>query len=145
MKTERKNGEMPRWGVNYDYWVSVGDTPFLDRKVLVICPWFGVFLTDIHKPDTGRDPHDHSRPFISVILSGGYTEKVHDDPAKRNSFRAFTWKQHARWSAHRMRTSEAHTITLVAKNTRTLVFAGRSRGTWSFWTPDGLVDWKEYD
>jgi hypothetical protein len=142
VKTKRKNGEMPRWGVNRDYWVSVGDTPFLDRKVLVICPWFGVFLTDVHKPDTGRDPHDHSRPFISVILSGGYIEVVY---ANQSGMINLTSKLRRRWSVHLMRTTEAHTIRFVQRDTRTLVFAGRSRGTWSFWTPDGLVDWKEYD
>jgi hypothetical protein len=133
---------MPKWGINRDYWVGVGDEPFLDRKVLIICPWFGVFLTDIHKPDTGRHPHDHSRPFISLILSGGYVEVVHDNPEKPGEF---TRKFHTRYSTHRMRMTEAHNITIVDKNTRTLVFAGKSRGTWSFWTPDGLVDWKEHD
>jgi hypothetical protein len=139
--TTRKNGGLPNWGVNRDYWVSVGDEPFLDRKVLVITPWFGVFLTDIHKPDIGRDPHDHSRPFISFILSGGYVEVVHDNPEKLGEL---TRHFRTRFSAHRMKMTEAHNITVVDKNTRTLVFAGKSRGTWSFWTDDGKVDWKQY-
>jgi hypothetical protein len=141
MKTTRKNGGLPRWGINQEYWVSVGDEPFLDRKVLVICPWFGVFLTDIHKPDAGRDPHDHSRPFISLILSGGYVEIVHGNPGKLGEL---TRHFRTRWSCHKIRTSQAHNITIVDKNTRTLVLAGKSRGTWSFWTDDGKVDWKEY-
>ena len=139
--TTRKDSGMPRWGVNRDYWVRVGDEPFLDRRVLVICPWFGVFLTDIHKPDADeRDPHDHSRWFASLILSGGYTELVYGDPANRN-VRA---RSHGRWSLHAMPMTKAHTITGVRGRLRTLVIAGKSRGTWSFWTAQGKVDWKAY-
>lgn len=132
---------MPRRGVNRAYWVRVGAEPFLDRRVLVICPWFAVLLSDIHGPDTGRDPHDHSRPFVSWVLSGGYTELVHDDPA---ALSLPLRRTHRRWSFHVMPASRAHSITDVTKPLRTLVLAGRSRGTWSFWTPQGMVDWKSY-
>jgi len=132
---------MPRWGVNRDYWVRVGDEPFLDRKVLVICPWFGVFLTEIHKPDAGdRPPHDHSRSFVSLILSGGYSELVYSDDV--HGARA---RFHERRSVHLMPRRKAHVITEVRGKLRTLVFAGRSYGSWSFWTPEGKVDWKAYD
>jgi hypothetical protein len=137
-RTERKNGGLSLWGINQDYWVRIGEEPFLNRKVLVICPWFGVFITRIYSPDTDRDPHDHSRPFLSLILSGGYTENVHSD-------QGMIKKTHRRWSAHILRTSEAHRITAIREPLRTLVIAGKSRGTWSFWTPAGKIDWKEYD
>jgi hypothetical protein len=139
-KTERKDGGLSRWGVNRPYWVRVGDEPFLDRKVLVICPWFGVFLTEIYKPDAGRAPHDHSRTFASLILSGGYTELVYSDPACAR----LRVRHHERWSFHVMPRSKAHTITEVHGRLRTLVFAGKSRGTWAFWTAQGKVDWKTY-
>jgi hypothetical protein len=142
VKTERKDSGLPLWGINRGYWVRVGDEPFLDRRVLVITPWFGIFLTDIHKPDVGdRDPHDHSRWFASWILSGSYTEFVYSDPAKlaaRTRFRN-------RWSLHQMKTSQAHVIIAVTAPLRTLVVAGRSRGTWAFWTQAGKVDWKDYE
>lgn len=140
-RTDRKDGGMPRWGVNRPYWVRVGDEPFLDRRVLFICPWAAVLLSDIHGPDTGRDPHDHSRPFISWVLSGGYAELVYDDPSGLSARARF----HRRWSVHRMPVGKAHSITEVTGPLRTLVIAGRSRGTWSFWTRDGKVDWKLYD
>jgi hypothetical protein len=142
-RTERKNGGMPRWGVNRRYWVRVGDEPFLDRRVLVICPQFAVLLTDIYGPDAGRDPHDHSRAFTSLILSGSYAEDVYCDPG---DLRKVTRRHHRRWSVHRMPAGRAHGITSVPGGTaRTLVLAGRSRGTWSFWTPRGKVGWKAYD
>jgi hypothetical protein len=140
-KTDRKGNGLPLWGLNRDYWVRVGDEPFLDRKVLVICPWFGVFLTEIHKPDANkRDPHDHSRGFVSLILSGGYTEEVFSDPAVLASYE----RRHRRWSCHVMPMDKAHVITAVTGPLRTLVIAGRSRGTWAFWTTQGKVDWKAY-
>jgi len=140
-RTDRKDGGMPRWGVNRAYWVRVGGEPFLDRRVLAICPWFAVLLSDIHGPDTARDPHDHSRSFVSWVLSGGYTELVYDDPA---ALGLPLRRTHRRWSFHVMPASRAHSITDVTKPLRTLVFAGRSRGTWSFWTAQGKVDWKAY-
>lgn len=143
MKTKRKDGGLPRWGVNRDYWVRVGDLPFLDRKVIVITPWFGVFLTEIHQPDDLlRDPHDHSRWFASLILSGGYAERVHYDPD--NVSESFV-RAHRRGSLHVMPADRAHVITAVRSPLRTLVLAGKSRGTWSFWTASGKVDWKQYD
>jgi hypothetical protein len=141
MRTTRKDGGLPLWGINRDYWVRVGDEPFLDRRVLVITPWFGIFLTDIYQPDANqRDPHDHSRPFTSWVISGGYTEEVFSDPVILTS----SQRQHRRWSLHQMPVSQAHVITAVTAPLRTLVFAGRSRGTWSFWTLQGKVDWKVY-
>lgn len=141
-RTERKNGGMPSWGVNRAYWVRVGDEPFLDRRVLAICPWFAVLLSDIYGPDTGRDPHDHSRGFASLILSGSYAEDVYSDP---RDLGRVTSRRHRRWSLHRMPASRAHSITSVpGGRVRTLVIAGRSRGTWSFWTSQGKVDWKAY-
>jgi hypothetical protein len=142
VKTERKDGGMLLWGVNRDYWVRVGDELFLDRKILVICPWFGVFLTEIRKPDAGdRPPHDHSRSFISLILSGGYMELVYSDPAVMSVRARF----HRRWSVHVMPRRKAHVITEISGRLRTLVVAGRSRGSGSFWTPQGKVDWKAHD
>lgn len=143
MKTARKDGGLPLWGINKDYWVRVGDEPFLDRKILVITPWFGIFLTDIYKPDENqRDPHDHSRWFTSWIVSGGYTELVYSDPANLGKVRACF---HKRWSLHVMPVNRSHVISEVRGRLRTLVIAGPSRGTWAFWTRDGKVDWKEYD
>lgn len=138
VRTARRFGGMPRWGFNRDYWVQVGDDPFLDRRVLFICPWFGVFLTDILRPDADRDPHDHSRTFASFILSGSYAELVYTD------LKHVRARVHKRGSLHLMPLSKAHVITATIQPLRTLVVAGRSRGTWAFWTPQGKVDWKDY-
>jgi hypothetical protein len=124
------------------HWVRVGGEPFLDRLQIVQTPWFSVLLTKIHSPDTGRDPHDHSRQFASLILSGAYWEQIYTNPADLNTTML---KFHPRWSWHVMPSAWAHKITNVSDPLWTLVFAGKHLGTWSFWTQDGKVDWKNYD
>jgi hypothetical protein len=76
-----------------------------------------------------------------VILSGAYEETVWDDPGNLSRRRH---RAHRRWSAHVMRPEHAHVITSLRAPLRTLVIAGRHRGTWHFWTPEGPVDWREY-
>jgi hypothetical protein len=140
--TNRKNNGLPAWGINEDYWVRLGEEPFIDRKILVICPWFAIFVSDIHQPDQQRDPHDHSRGFISFILNGGYMENLYRNPGDLNEVET---RCHKRWSVHVMNISKAHSIVKVTHPLRTLVFAGKTRGTWSFWTAAGKIDWKKYD
>ena len=138
--TER-SPRSPRWGFLARHWVRVGGEPFLGRLQVIQCPWFALLLTRIHGPDEGRDPHDHSRRFASFILSGGYTEAVFTDPGDLTCTRP---RAHRAGSVHVMRPGHAHLITSVRGPLRTLVVAGRHRGTWSFWTAGGKVDWREY-
>ena len=141
MKTERSNAS-PRWGVMRRHWVRVGGKLFLTRLQVIQVPWFSVLFTDIHHPDDDRDPHDHSRAFISLIRSGGYAENVYLDPGDLSRYEV---RCHGRWSVHLMRSSRAHLITEISSPLRTVVLAGRHRGTWSFWTPQGKVDWKDHE
>jgi hypothetical protein len=123
------------------YWVRVGGKPFLDRRIWFICPLGGIFLTRIHAPDEGRDPHDHSRTFTSLILSGGYREDVYTDP---DDLSRKVSRQHGLFSLHVMRREYAHQITSIREPLRTLVIAGRWRGISSFWTASGKISWKDY-
>jgi hypothetical protein len=138
--TERSSAS-PRWGLWQRHWVRTGGQLLLERLQVAQSPWFSVLLTHIRKPDNGRDPHDHSRWFASIIVSGGYCEEVFTDSSdlsKRHH------RSHGRWSLHVMKPEDAHLITAVKEPLVTLVIAGRHRGTWSFWTPAGKVDWKRY-
>lgn len=123
----------------------VNGEDYLIRLRIVQTPWFGVYLHDLLNPDPA-DPHDHPWPFISVILSGEYTEDFYPWPQFRGmikpEFREQTWK---RWSIHRMGRESAHRIKSAAPGTKSLIFVGRRSRQWGFWTEDGWVPWTEYE
>lgn len=127
---------------------------FLDRWGIE-CWWFGVFVHHIAGPDPGLDLHDHPWPFVSVILSGGYTEEVASArEAPMMAKIAERWPETCHhgfvrsWragSVHRMPLTDAHRITAVQRGTWTLVFRGRKARSWGFYQPDGFVHWQAYD
>jgi len=144
-----------RWDFLGRYQVRVGGDLFLDRLRVIQTPLFAVLLTRIYVPDEGRDPHNHSRPFATSILSGGYAERVWPRPESRCGPLRDTWasrvmhdgqaREHRRFSLMVLPQSWAHLITRVDGPLRTLVLAGRHhREPWSFWTEDGPVDWHRY-
>jgi hypothetical protein len=114
----------------------------MDRLRIVACQRFGLYLHRIHQADDGRDPHDHAWPFVSLMLRGGYVERVHTDP----TFRVYAQKvARHRWSVHRMGTDRAHRIIAVRPGTVTLVLRGwRGEDPWCFWTARGRVPHGEY-
>lgn len=129
---------------------------YLDRVRLVQTPWFGLYLHRMDAPDPGVHLHDHPWPFLSLILRGGYEEQVassFDAPSMAWVAERFpraclpgvprSW---GRGSVHRVRLSECHRITTLARvPTWTLVLCGRRSRSWGFYTPDGFVEHREYD
>lgn len=117
---------------------------YLARLRIIQTPLFGVYLHWINEPD-GFDPHDHPWNFWSLILRGGYTERIWDKPldihiggAKpyNRRWNRFTW--------HKMNTHTAHRIVKADNGTVTLILTGKRVGTWGFWTPNGWIEWNEY-
>jgi hypothetical protein len=131
----------PRWDFLGRYKVHVNDELFIDRWRLLQNPLFAILLTRIYKEDTARDPHNHSRPFITIALTGAYIERVWPDP--RNPDISYL-RQHPQFLPVLVHQTDAHEIIHIRRKLRTLVFAGRHHGTFYFWTKDGPVDWKEY-
>lgn len=119
---------------------------------------FGIYLHHIEDRDPGLDLHDHPWPFISIVLTGGYTEEwtpARDAPlrarlaedAERNGVPSSrgttrTWR---RGSIHRMRLTDAHRIVSALPGTFTLVLRGRKSRRWGFYLPSGYVDQALYD
>jgi hypothetical protein len=136
----------PRWALlqPFDIYAKDGSGDvYLHRLRIVRTPWFAVYLHDLNLPDADRDPHDHPWAFGSLVLRGGYTERLFPYPHVEGPVgpRVQRWK---RWSWHRMPTDQAHMIDAVEPRTKTLILAGRRRRTWGFFTPDGWVPWTEY-
>lgn len=145
----RTHGGMPNWcllGIGRDaggtmrlYWPyrsKIGGQPFLTRFIVIRNPWFSMDITRISMADDQREwPHDHSRTFFSWKLIGWYEEDVYDEPDDLSR----TWHvRHRRFGIHRLRHTEAHSITRVSPHLVTVLFLGPQRRKSNYWTPDGL-------
>lgn len=134
-------GAKKRWAFLEGFDIGIEGDPYLDRLRIVQTPWFGVYLHHIHRPDNDRHPHDHPWTFWSLILAGGYRERVWPD--KRDSG---LWKGRARkrWSFMRMGREAAHMISEIDGPLWTLVFTGPRRAEWGFWEDGTFVSWRKY-
>lgn len=105
------------------------------RWRVVQTPWFAVYVHNIARSDEERDLHDHPWPFVSIILRGGYLEKIADSTGVRTVM-------HAPGSVlFRRAEGEYHKITLWDGPTWSLVFTGpRTHPLWGYKTEFGWVD-----
>lgn len=121
---------------------------YLRRWRIVQTPWFGIYLHKIATPDKDRDLHDHPWPFLSVVLRGGYDELLHEHPADdaMQGYRPLGGLVRRRWLSFGFRRStDAHRIVRLHRTpTWTLVFVGRRRRDWGFYTERGWVQWECY-
>jgi hypothetical protein len=115
---------------------------YLRRLRIFQTPWFALYLHFIYEPDLDRDPHDHPCNFWSLIVRGGYKERVykwlhdHDHTPTHNR-----WN---RWTLHYMPVAWAHQITDLVPGTITLCWFGRRSRRWGFWTSAGFVPSEDY-
>jgi hypothetical protein len=115
---------------------------YLVRLRLIQTPWFGVYLHRVLEPDYDFSPHDHPWNFGSLILRGGYTEHIWNNPSYHDE--KYFERRWLRWSWHKMRMGQAHKIVGVMPGTISLIFVGKRHETWGFYTPEGWIDWKVY-
>lgn len=116
---------------------------YLRRLRIIQTPLFGLLLHFIYTPDLDQDPHDHPFNFVSVILRGGYTERVFKN-VREHDF-SYVRRRHLRFGVNVMPVRFAHQIDEMAPRTTTLVFAGRRQRDWGFWTAAGWIFWKTYN
>lgn len=128
----------PDDGGRWQFWrwfdVVEGDTVLLTRLTILRTPWFQILLHWINGPDFTNDLHDHPWAFVGFVLDGGYTEvkgQVADDKLINSTFEKVDYFVSKRDPA------EAHGIVAVEPNTKTLIFTGPARKSWSFFTPVG--------
>lgn len=135
----------PRWAFMQVLLIPDWNDPskiYLKRRRVIQTPWFGFFVHHIYLTDSQRDPHDHPWVFRTFVLRGGYTERLHTIP---NVSLNYSYLQfHKRFSWHKMPLDQAHKIVLLNDKTVTLVFVGKRRRSWGFFTRDGFIDWTEY-
>jgi len=122
---------------------------YITRLHIIKSPWWAIMLHWINGPDPEPHMHDHPVTFLSVILRGGYVEKM---PIVRHQFTVMGWVERPgvahyerRWFNYIRAGKHIHTIVYVKPNTLTLCFVGPKVREWGFHTEDGWVFWKEYN
>jgi hypothetical protein len=118
----------------------------IDRWWLVRTPRFGIYVQRINAPmDNGPSLHTHPRPRITLVMRGGFHEKL--ERHYRSGLVRFGERTRRPGSIHRMRTIDAHTITLLRRcPTWTLALVGRRwpEPSWGFWDNFDFTPWNEH-
>ena len=122
-------------------WKVVSKNTYITRLDVVRTPWFGVKVHWMRGPDPERDPHDHPRGFLSIVLRGGYTEMRHRRWTGDTQWFSLCIHRWFNWMPDPMR---PHRITVIQPNTVTLVLEWGRRREWGFHTRNGWVHWQEY-
>jgi hypothetical protein len=134
--TEQKWGFLQRAEIGHP---SHPGVVYLRRYILVMCPWFQVYLHHILRPDFDRHLHNHPWAGVSLILHGGYAELVTAPGDEHYLVR------HGIGALNVLRRDTYHRITQVKRHTWTLLVAGRRKSSWGFWVSDrGHVDYETY-
>lgn len=121
-------------------WKVIEDS-YIRRLHLIHTPVGGIMLHFYDGPDKARDLHNHPASFLSIVLRGWYVEQV----AAVHPAAISSWYQTIRWwNFKRANFRDAHRIVQVAPCTVTLVFYGKNRHTWGFFTKDGWINWRDY-
>lgn len=139
MKSKGRKG--PRWAFLEGEDIAKRGDPYLDRLRLFSCPWFGIYLHHIHRPDADPDPHDHPWWFASFILSGSYLEDFWPDKKEHGYW--YT-RVRSRFSFVPFSRKQCHSVTEINGLVWTLVITGPRKSGWGFWTKDGYVSWRNY-
>lgn len=101
--------------------------------------WFDVYLHCIYRSDEDNDPHDHPWNFASLILKGGYVERLWGSKGWEEDIvrgpGSFAYRT----------TAMFHKITLLGGPTWTLVVSGkRTHEPWGYRTSRGWIDHETY-
>lgn len=116
------------------------DNPYLYRWYLIPRNrYFNIYLHKFLRDDDDRALHDHPWWFISLILKGGYFERVKQTVLRRDRFSlAF------RPATHRHRVILFRDALGPKQPCWTLIITGRKKRIWGFWCPKGFVPWYEF-
>lgn len=114
-----------------------GEVHFRRWRVLQT-PLCAIYVHNIRRSDEEKDPHDHPWWFASLILRGGYKERV---------WRPEETAEHVRepGSLFWHPTNVFHKITLLGDEAWTLVVTGpRTHDLWGYRTSEGWVNHVRY-
>lgn len=114
---------------------GANDHLLLRRYFILRTKWLGIYVHELVADDYDRALHDHPWSFLSIILSGQYSEVTNQPGAK-----------HYHRGSVKFRPAEyCHQLYAVYEPTWTLVIRGRRRREWGFITPKGWMRWDTYE
>lgn len=121
---------------------------YMGRYALIESRFLHIRVHHLATPDLDRHLHDHPWNFVSLLLSGSYTEArpVTVDPC----FNGDAQEEDAWITVRRpgsiafRRATHRHRITSVEPETYSLFITGPKLQWWGFFTPEGKVFWKNY-
>ena len=109
--------------------------PYLVRFRLLVTQSLCGYLHHILRSDADRNLHDHPFDFVTIVLWGGYYEHT---PAGRRWCPPGTVIRHSAEDLHRIEIPAGQTAW-------TLFLRGPRTRDWGFQTPDGWIDWRDYE
>lgn len=130
---------------------SFDPTPYMIRWTIFECSRFQIFVHKFLRTDNDC-LHDHPWDFTSIILKGGYKEQnlagtikvVTSTNALEDQFQYKTrCKKYKAFNIIKHNAEDAHRIE-IDKPCLTIMFTGRWRRLWGFYTPNGWVNWRDY-
>lgn len=110
-------------------------TVYLRRWSLQLWRGWSIKVHLFFRPDGDSCLHDHPWRFWTLVLWGGYVERV--ETGEEVSCRPLTL--HYRPAEYRQTI-----LRLRRRNALTLVLSGPRERRWGFWTSDGWRHWKEF-
>ena len=107
--------------------------PYMTRWKFLRLPWFGFRVHKIYRSDLDRELHDHPFTFLSLVLSGGYTEET---PGGVKTY-------YGPGSLIYRRATDLHRLELD-EPTWTFIIRGQKCREWGFMTQKGWVSHREF-
>lgn len=112
------------------------DCPILHRWTVVNANKAGKLLVHHFMPNADDpDCHDHPRPFVTLVLQGGYRDLRHDGSVEfmRPGMVRFRRAEHA------------HRTLVSSRGCWTIVVMGPLVRAWGFWRDGRWYQWRTYE
>lgn len=120
----------------------IGNRYLLRWYVIPRNPWLNVYLHKFLHDDEDRATHDHPWNFVSIILRGGYFERVGQLSTQLQVRLAPSVAYRPAEHSHRVILHRGMDHEIIPA--WTIVITGRVVRDWGFWCPSGWRHWKEF-
>ena len=144
-----REGRWPKLsGEDSNWFLGRNDVGDYMHRWIAQTPWFTLRVHHILRSDESRALHDHPWDFVSLLVSGGYTE-ITERIERFETDEGPIWKpvvyetRWPRWSLVMHEAEDAHRL-VIDEPVWTLVLTGPKVRRWGFWIPaKGWTYWRD--